>query len=199
MSTVWFFGDSFVYGDGCKPWNEYYSKVDKPTPLWTTQIASYLECEERNLSKPGASNMEILRTFLRTFPDIQEDHTVYIQSTFATRLELILPRNKIINLELGISTNSDEISKGRKLSAIEFLHEWFLPNLNDWDTYWSALFETCLNLHKGKGLFIPYKKVVYQFETINNLFPDINDHHWSFKGHNQMTSFVLKNLDWKVY
>lgn len=103
MPTLWTFGDSFTFGDGCrndrgiidgdiKYYEEYYKN---DFDIWPNLLGKKLGFNINNLSKSGASNDYIIDSIIKSVDMFQRDDVVIISKTFFERFDI--PNNKIFN------------------------------------------------------------------------------------------------------
>ncbi len=96
MPTLWTFGDSFTFGDGCRSdkgiikgdleyYNEYYNNE---FDIWPNLLGKQISYEVKNLSKSGASNDHILDDIISSFNLFQPDDTVIVSKTFFERFDI---------------------------------------------------------------------------------------------------------------
>jgi hypothetical protein len=94
MEKLIFFGDSFTYGEGLSDCSLPGAKqILPPSKLgWANLLCEIRNASGRNLSKPGASNLQILWTMLHT--KIEPDEIIIVQWSFWNR-DCLLHDNKI--------------------------------------------------------------------------------------------------------
>jgi hypothetical protein len=96
MATLWTFGDSFTFGDGCRNdkgirdgdfryYNEY-KELD--SDIWPNILGKTIGCKVKNIAKSGASNDYILDSIIDNFDMIEPDDVVIIQKTFHQRFDV---------------------------------------------------------------------------------------------------------------
>lgn len=96
MATLWTFGDSFTFGDGCRNdkgirdgdfryYNEY-KELD--SDIWPNILGKTIGYEVKNIAKSGASNDYILDSIIDNFKMIGSDDMVIIEKTFYQRFDV---------------------------------------------------------------------------------------------------------------
>ena len=96
MGTLWTFGDSFTFGDGCredkgirdgdiKYYNEY-RELD--SDIWPNILGKTIGYNVKNMAKSGASNDYILDSIIDNFDMIETNDVIIIQKTFHQRFDV---------------------------------------------------------------------------------------------------------------
>jgi hypothetical protein len=96
MQTIWTFGDSFTFGDGCREDKgirdgdtNYYQKYNKEEyDIWPNLLSNMVGCNIKNMSKSGASNDYIIDSIIDVYDLINKNDIVIIQKTFFERFDV---------------------------------------------------------------------------------------------------------------
>ena len=89
MNTLWTFGDSFTYGNGCDIDDlyhiNYFKYGDKTWPVWLSEL---LNINLRNCGVGGYSNDMILDSIIDNWKDIKKGDIVLIGFTYSHRFDV---------------------------------------------------------------------------------------------------------------
>lgn len=96
MNIIWTFGDSFTFGDGCRPDkgirhgdDGYYKKYYKTEyDIWPNLLSNMIGYDIKNMSKSGASNDYIIDSIIEVYDTIGKNDIVIIQKTFFERFDV---------------------------------------------------------------------------------------------------------------
>lgn len=96
MNSIWTFGDSFTFGDGCRldkgirdGDTQYYEKYyKKEYDIWPNLLSNKIGYDLKNMAKSGASNDYIIDSIIDVYDLIKEDDIVIIQKTFFERFDV---------------------------------------------------------------------------------------------------------------
>jgi hypothetical protein len=83
MKTAWFFGDSFIYGAGCR------DKTTEKNRLMSQIVSEELNCIEKNLGGYGYSNQTIIASIINNLPKMKKNDYVIIFDTFSARSHFV--------------------------------------------------------------------------------------------------------------
>ena len=184
MKTAWFFGDSFVYGWGCK------DKTNDKDKIMSQIISEQLNCKEKNLAQYGYSNENILFSIITSINQIKKGDYVIIFDTHSVR-------SPFVREDVDFYSNWPELS-------------YFQIPKNELDIYYSvrgdltskllSYYQTIYNNLKNHFNSIGIK--CYYFPSENNFYrkhkfhlnPTSEGGHWSFKGHQQVASVILNSI-----
>ena len=87
MNKIYFFGDSFTFGEGCREGFEYYDTIEYADKiLWTTYVSDFLKLEEVNLGQRGCSSPHILSTLLEYSPEFEKGDYVIFSDSLPNRI-----------------------------------------------------------------------------------------------------------------
>jgi hypothetical protein len=88
MKTLWTFGDSFTYGNGCDVddlyYIDYFKNGDKIWPQWLSEL---LNINLKNCGVGGYSNDMILDSIIDNWKDIKKGDVVLIGFTYPHRFD----------------------------------------------------------------------------------------------------------------
>ncbi len=205
MNTLWTFGDSFTFGHGCRvdgPDPEYcYNYKTDSDDIWPNHLGNMLNLEVKNFGKCGASNDFIIDCIIDQFDFIKENDYVVIGVTYHHRFDAPSKYSKalsaifwrledlnnfsgsdreemetLVNFQYHFASN--ELYKKRYLKRINFLNKILKQkkiNTFIWD--------------------VEYMQSSTRFEKIANATNgEINDWHFSFKGHRDFADLVHKKI-----
>lgn len=202
MNKIILYGCSFTAGNGClfgDKYNQKYRRSNDDLP-WGTIISNILKLPVYNYGMGGYSNDKILDTILMTYDKINEGDIVIIESSFSHRFDIpnrgnnnfltMAPnpsnlligeyhKKEIENISYIATLMCSDLFKKRQLLRFEFIKHLILDHKHaDKCIIWDIE----ENIHK-------YEKI---FEATNN---EINDHHWSFKGHKDFANNMIKLIE----
>lgn len=223
QKNLWCFGDSFTYGTGCTPNSKYYEEYpDERAEIWPVIVGKELNLKINNLGVEGEGPALILKNTLENLPLIRKGDIVVVSSSRVNRLPL--PDINNTDIKKGIVTIGTGIFShkyqsfvklpGKKkffnsqVEADKFLdhiNTHILPFDKEWETYYNIQFTGLVKSLNKLGIETYYwdyrlwdKKD--QFETIGELNkPGIYDQHWSWKGHSDFATYLLKRIENKEY
>lgn len=208
-NKIWFFGDSFTYGDGCvenSPPNGEYYKIKPHGVLWREGVADHFKMGEVNRSISGASNDWIINSLIDELLNIQPNDIVVVGITWPERFQIIDKknnehRNVIAHHFIEPRETSTLVldHKDRKYNEelFELLHMFFIeyrvqhgPLLKKYQ--WNQALKILKKLEQSNVKFLLWDlKVLWDYETIDDVIGN-GDRHWSWKGHND---WMLKCID----
>jgi hypothetical protein len=101
INTLWTFGDSFTYGNGCLPKNIYaiqYKKSDKDK-IWPEIVSTELNFKLKNIGMGMFSNDKIIDSIIQNYEYINKNDIVIIGKTFYHRFDIPnFENNKLITI-----------------------------------------------------------------------------------------------------
>lgn len=214
MGTLWTFGDSMTFGHGCNS-NcvsdtkiEYLKFKKDGDDIWVNHLSRLLNCEIRNLGKNGVSNDYIFDTILDNFDNIKQDDIVIINTTLYGRIEVPIGDslcNVLSSYEgaKNIINNSEDKNELEKIeSVINF--QYHFSNHQFYKERHKNRFQFL------KNRFVNDKKIRFFFmwsleddDGLYRSFQTIKDHtngnvddtHFSFKGHLDFAHYILSMMD----
>ena len=218
MKTIWTFGDSFTYGDGCRPDKgirdrniEYYKKFYKEEyDIWPNLLGKLIDCDVMNMAKSGASNDIIIDSIIDSFNMIDADDIVIIQKSWSQRFDIpMLSKNEFrthYGEELSmLATDLRNTKYGEHRKEMETIlnygvffasHPLYRERQNKRFEFLNSQLLTKAN-----------KVIIWDIDnntlkdSINNISEhsknEFNDYHFSFVGHAQFANMLytthLKN------
>lgn len=195
-NTGWFFGDSFTFGYQCHPGNPYYEKSKYKDKRIVSQIVcDALNLKHKNLAQYGHSNEGILHSILTNVSNIKENDYVFIIDTHSTRAPIVYKHmDYYIRWPKG---SYIEVKKSWDYEAMWSARENVAEKLNDFykDIFNGLIKE--LSLRNVNGLYIPTNNTfLYERkpELVWQDVPEVQDGHWSFKGHSKIASIILNKI-----
>ena len=187
MKTAWFFGDSFVYGWGCR------DKTNDTDKIMSQIVSEELGCKEINLANFGYSSDNIINSLISNINKIKKDDYVIIFDTYSAR-------GQMVEGGLDYYTSWPEgcyFELPNEVSAKYFaIRNSIAPQLYK---YYKSMYENLVTHLNSIGVHSFY------FPCNNNWWEDKNfdlnlekdGGHWSFKGHRQVASWVLSTINGK--
>lgn len=219
MGKLWTFGDSFTYGQGCLPGDEYYEYTDPHTEsTWPTIVSTKLQLEEVNKGLPGNSTPYIIKQVIDNLSNFNTDDTVILSSTHSTRTVLFNRRLKKIQpvaTEIvywqDLNKNSEHFlesyfkNEEEKQVYVEYLYNFIYRQEINWDTYYEKQLNSLL-LHLNRLKINTYfwsHKIWTPNPKFNSIAQETNgkikDGHWSWKGHKDFAEYLLDRINNKQY
>ena len=213
MNTIWFFGDSFTYGDGCLPGFEYYDKYpNEDTRIWTTRIAEEYNFIEKNLSERGCSTPMIINSLINNLSKIKPHDMVILSDSLPSRTLGVNSKRRKIEL---VTTDIFETHHGldnffeyeiERESFLNHIINNILPYENIWKTFYEKQIEALqTELLNRKVEFYFWSHSIWalrkdSFISIReHTNGKIDDGHFSWEGHSQMTKIISEAIKNKKY
>jgi len=213
MNNIWFFGDSFTYGDGCLPGFEYYENYKSDdTRIWTTRVANEYNLLEKNLSERGCSTPMIINTLINNLSNIKKDDTVILSDSLPTRTLGVNSKRRKVEL---VTTDIFETHHGLdnffeyEIERESFLN-YIINNILPYEAIWKQFYEKQILslqtelLNRGVHFYFwSHSMWALRKDSFISISQDTNykieDGHFSWKGHSQMTKIVLDAITNKKY
>jgi len=213
MNNIWFFGDSFTYGDGCLPGFDYYEKYPSDDMrIWTTRISQQYNSIERNLSERGCSTPMIINSLINNLSNIKFGDIVILSDSLPSRTLGVNSKRRKIEL---VTTDIFETHHGLdNFFEYEIERESFLNhiinNIIPYESIWKKFYE---NQIESLQLELLNRGVEFYFwsHSMWSLRRDsfvrirehtngkIDDGHFSWEGHSQMTKIISEAIKNKKY
>jgi len=212
-NNIWFFGDSFTYGDGCvedRPVNGEYHKLNPFGVLWRNGVADHFNMNQINKSAGGASNDWIINSLIEEIVNIQPNDIVVFGLSWSERFQLINKEfkihqnfltqqftnpdnpNDLVILDPTDKKYNDELYNMLKLFSIEYRiqHGEILK------LYQYAQASNLLKKIKQSNVKTLLWDITnqHQYETIDEVIGN-GDRHWSWKGHNDWMMKCIELLE----
>jgi|TARA_B110000261_G_C13043949_1_gene341462 hypothetical protein len=199
-NTCWFFGDSFTRGNGCHPNHEYYkSSYTHGCERWTTTISKTLDMTEVNTAMGGESNLGILNSLISNIKNIKKGDCVILGDTRPVRVSSFDDSGTRINI---INDPHFNYTQGNSKYIFDYIYHEIVPKEDMYLEFYQKMFKELLDELKRRGVHTYYWKhtdIWFPTNMFNTITEDTNgviqNLHWSWKGHTQMTEFILTNIE----
>ena len=209
VKKAWFFGDSFTAGYGCTPGFDYYSLYG-PHSTFSTLLSEYYEAEELNFGLPGECNNAILKSITAQLINIKEGDIVVLSNT--SPLRDLVPSNKesklisqkLFNSNLYTSSIGYQ-NKNISDTLIQYCLKIREPYIPEWNHHYRTIFLNFAKYFQSigcKAVFWDYsvwseeEEKGMKFENIEQATDgEINDLHWSYRGHRNVYEWVKDGLE----
>lgn len=208
---IHFFGDSFTYGQGCNVGEQYYERTyDGTQKTWVELLSEHLEDDYVNHARPGISNQRILDILVHQLYSIKPNDTVVLCRGGDSRL-LVPDINKLgnpIHHNIVIHMFIDRLFQFKELddtyynSLKSFIENVWIPSLDSVSNRYNELYSGFIKhfeLNKIKCIYwnleehtIKDNKAIYSI--ISDEHTDIDDSHWSWKGHTEFFRFIKTQI-----
>ena len=205
---IHFFGDSFTYGQGCTPDHEYYQRTyDGTQKTWVELMSEYIDDDYKNHSKPGIGNQRLFDIIIENLYLIDSDDLVIISRASDTRF--MAPNSEgtheqvIINLLLDDNYKYPYWTDESHVAVREYFKKVLVPYLPSVSGRFDTLFYSIERYFKSRGISFLHWKVddhiltddgKAKYSIISDEHPDINDSHWSWKGHQEFFNYIKLKL-----
>lgn len=209
MNKLFLFGDSFTFGYGCTKNDEFTLKYKKPEDLlWFEIISNKFNLEIINYGMGLYSNDKIIDSVIDSYDAIGENDYVLIEKGFTHRFDMPnlddnylitiapSPRNlltkdftlasmdytedEIKSIEYMVVTLDSKLIRDRQTKRLNFLKKIIESKKVKKCILWDIEDYTERNV---------YERIVDATDG------EINDHHWSFKGHKLFAEEMIKLLN----
>jgi len=193
MSKAYFFGDSFIFGYGCRPGDKFYESSNEPDKRTMPQIvSSYLGAEFVYKTGYGYSNEAITYSIIELMSSFEKGDYVLMFGTHSTK-----------NIFMGDDKEHVYYNWPDQLKFIidpvkadEVREPWF-EFKDKFYSYWQ-------NIYKGIESELKLRGVkAYYYTSGNNWYKDYdmreedkikNEGHWNFKGHKKAANWVIGKI-----
>lgn len=203
MSKIYFFGDSFTFGEGCREGFEYYDTIrydDKR--IWTKHVSDFLKLEEVNLGQRGCSSPHILSTLLEYLPEFEKGDYVVFSDSLPNRI--VSANQKIQKIETVIADEFDSFygldnffeNQESKKSLLDYLYHHVLPYPQAYSNFYSRQFEQIQKFLLKNGVnsffwsYTMWAQHMNKYQRISS-HTTIKDGHFSWKGHKEFSEMIL--------
>jgi hypothetical protein len=189
MKTAWFFGDSFIYGAGCR------DKTTEKNRLMSQIVSEELNCIEKNLGGYGYSNQTIIASIINNLPKMKKNDYVIIFDTFSARSHFV---DETKDFYIDWSENTYFKVKPDKLKAH---YSMALKHTENFLHYYQKIYNNLVEHLNSIGIiskYFPSQNTQWQNEKkIRKIeyAPDDTGGHWSFKGHKTVSEWVLNSIN----
>lgn len=205
---IHFFGDSFTYGQGCTPEHEYYQRTyDGTQKTWVELISEYIDDEYINNGLSGVGNQRIFDSIIEHLYIIKENDVVFLSRASDTRFmapnEAGNHEQVIINLLLDLNYKYKNWNDDTHHAVREYFKKVIVPHLpaisarfEDIFFYFKRYFESrnikVIEWNVDEHILTEDGKAKYSI--ISDEYTDINDSHWSWKGHDEFFRFIKTQI-----
>jgi len=196
----WFFGDSFTWGQGCRPKDAYYQfTINNIGKRWSEIICDTYNLKEINLGKNGASNPYIINTIIENIKNIKSGDFVFIGKTIPMRTMVThMKKREIVTFTDLVDVNKVTNTEEQKEILINYIYEFIIPFEKEWEEYYSKQYLNLSTIIKDKGasVLIWNHTTWSDYETIREYTSGkIDDGHWTWESHKLFSEWVLGNLN----
>jgi len=188
MKTAWFFGDSFIYGAGCR------DKTTEKNKLMSQIVSEELNCIEKNLAGYGYSNQNIIASIINNLPKIKKGDYVIIFDTFSARSHFV---DETKDYYLDWPENTYFKIKPHKLKAH---YSMVLKHTENLLHYYQNIYNNLVEHLNSIGIisrYFPSENTRWKIEKMIRkieINPQDDGGHWSFKGHKTVSEWVLSSI-----
>ena len=207
QNSIWFFGDCFTWGAGCRPEQPYYQWKKPGDKLWTEIVCEHFNMiEEKPFYKMGAT-MYVIVNFISSLNKIKEGDIVVISDS-EVKSTLSISRNKknissisAYRLEDFEQWHNEE----EKHIVTSFIDNQVKPYEKIWEDFYVNLIEHLakeLKVRRINTLFWSHYewKNNNKYETVAQATnKEINDPHFSWKGNKQFADYIIKRIENKEW
>ena len=205
---LWIFGDSTSRNHGLLPEDSHYRSTVNRTPYFTDNLKDYFNLQEiKNYAIHGASNEDILFTFLSKSADIQEQDLVLLQKTHPTRLNFYDRNNAYLPCHYAINANSINFNISDKYtvdSIKNYIKNYVVNNTDNFENREIVRFYNTKKLiSKLKIKCILWDSSI--LDGINGLttittesLGKVKDEHIGFRSQKILSDFLIKSFENKI-
>jgi len=206
---IHFFGDSFTYGQGCTSDHEYYQRTyDGTQKTWVELMSKYIDDEYTNNGISGVGNQRIFDSIVEQLHIINEKDVVVISRASDTRF--MAPNSAgnhdqvIINLLLDLDYKYKDWNDEAHQAVREYFKKVIVPYLPAITGRFDDIFFYFKRYFESRGIKVIEWNVDdhiltedgrAKYSIISDEHPDINDSHWSWKGHEEFFKFIKNKYD----
>lgn len=205
---IHFFGDSFTYCQGCTSDHEYYKKTYNGTQkTWVELISEHIGDDFINNGISGVGNQRIFDSIIENLYNIKENDIVFLSRASDTRF--MVPNDNgshdqiIINLLLDLDYKYKYWNEDAHIAVREYFKKIIVPYLPAVTGRFDDIFFFFKKYFKSRNIKVVEWKVDEhtltedgraKYSIISDEHPEINDSHWSWKGHREFFEFIKDNL-----
>lgn len=212
MNNLWTFGCSFTRGDGTLEQDLYTNKfkLDENDLSWPYLLAKQFNLTLNNKGESGVSNETILDSIILNWDSINEGDYVIIGKTWSHRfdfpkyndsleLKSIVYRGGEKDVKKWFDEATQDIYTPTQIECIKTLSVEFATQpaySKRHDTRFSFIKKALLEYKKVKVCHIwDVEDIWNDFELIVDVTnKEVNDYHWSFKGHKDFLAYLNQFL-----
>jgi hypothetical protein len=195
---IHFFGDSFTYCQGCTSDHEYYKRTyDGTQKTWIELMSEFLNDEYTNYGRPGVGNQKIIDSVVENIKNIKTDDIVFLSRTHDERLQMPY-KNHFTDILPGMVYEHDDINSDYYKTIDDYVKFILFPNFEGVTNRYNTLFHRITEYFESINVkcirwdvenhTIRDEKAVYSI--ISDEHPEINDSHWSWKGHTEFFQYI---------
>lgn len=199
-NKLWVFGDSFTKGGGLAPFNTFYKETYKGQKIWPDIVGEKLNLDVINHGYSWCNTELLIRNILYYLPDITHNDIVIFSNTDVCSTLLSPMRND--NIVLRASRPFDEgypfVDTKEKQITKEYVENCIVPYEKEFDRFWIESLTAVYNMLVRLNIKTVFwtRDLWKQFESIEQATQGrIVNIHWSWKGHEQMADYILKQLN----
>jgi len=206
---IHFFGDSFTYGQGCTSDHEYYKRTYNGTQkTWVELVSEHIGDIHLNYGNPGGGNDKILDTLQKNLFRIKSNDIVFLSRTHDERLQTPYENSGFKDIIPGMLMNNNEvydmINEHDYYQSIEnYIKFVNFPNFNAIKNRFDVLYISYHRFFEENNIKCIQWRVDdhtldndgnAKYSIISDEIPEINDSHWSWKGHHEFFNFIKNEL-----
>lgn len=205
MNTLWTFGDSFTFGHGCRlngPLPEYCRDYKTESDdVWPNHLGNILNTDVKNFGKCGASNDFIIDCIIDQWNFIKENDVVIIGITYHNRFDAPSKYSSSLSTifwELKDLDNFPDDEKEQMETLINF--QYYFASNELYKKRHLKRYNFLIKILNEKNIKtfiwdVEYMQHTTRFEKIANATNgEIDDWHFSFKGHRDFADMVYKKV-----
>jgi len=127
---IHFFGDSFTYGQGCTPEDEYYKKTYNGTQkTWVELISEYQKDDYTNYGMPGCGNQKIIDSVLENIKNIKSGDIVFLSRTHDERIQIPF-KEHFMDILPSLVYEYDDVDRKYYETINDYIKFILFPNMN---------------------------------------------------------------------
>jgi len=205
---IHFFGDSFTYCQGCTSDHEYYKKTYNGTQkTWVELISEHIGDDFINNGISGVGNQRIFDSIIENLYNIQENDIVFLSRASDTRF--MVPNDNgshdqiIINLLLDLDYKYKYWNEDAHIAVREYFKKIIVPYLPAVTGRFDDIFFFFKKYFKSRNIKVVEWNVDEhtltedgraKYSIISDEHPEIDDSHWSWKGHIEFFEYIKDKL-----
>ena len=207
QNSIWFFGDCFTWGAGCRPEQPYYEWKKPEDKLWSEIVCEHFNMiEQKPYYKMGAT-MYIIVNFISALNKIKKGDIVVISDSEVKSTLSISRNKKNISSISSYDLNSFDLwhDEEEKNVVTSFINYEIKPYEKIWENFYISLIENLAQELKVRGIntlfWSHYEwKNKNKYETVAQATnKEINDPHFSWKGNKQFADYIIKRIENKEW
>lgn len=211
MKKIFFFGDSFTFGEGCRKGFEYYDTIDYDDKrIWTTIVSDTLNLEEINYGKRGCASAHILSSLLKHSSEFEKGDYVIFSDSLPNRIVSANQKEKQIDSVIadnfegfyGLDNFFEDLKSKQVL--LDYLYHHVLPFPDAYSYFYNRQFEQMQKLLLKTGVksffwsYTMWAQNMKKYQRISN-HTNIKDGHFSWQGHKEFSEMILHSIKNEKY